>query len=140
MKNLFIIGNGFDIHHKLDTRYQSFANYLAENNSEVYELLLNEYNNGELKTETIGSVSISYKQLDNGHIVVADKTAYDSILAKTGTAWYYLLDLDSRTFVLPQTNGYMKYGNSNQFIKQRLPLSFSGDFHHAKQNKYKISK
>ena len=33
MKTLYIIGNGFDIHHKLDTRYQSFANYLAENNS-----------------------------------------------------------------------------------------------------------
>ncbi len=43
MKTLYIIGNGFDIHHKLDTRYQSFANYLAENNSEVYELLLNYY-------------------------------------------------------------------------------------------------
>lgn len=43
MKTLYIIGNGFDIHHKLDTRYQSFANYLAENNSEVFELLLNYY-------------------------------------------------------------------------------------------------
>ena len=92
-----------------------------ENYPSVYELLLNEYNNGELKTETVSGVSISYKQLDNGHKIVTDKTAYDSILAKTGTAWYYLLDLDSRTFVLPQTNGYMKYGNSNQFIKQSLP-------------------
>lgn len=43
MKTLYIIGNGFDIHHKLDTRYQSFANYLAENNSEVYDLLLHYY-------------------------------------------------------------------------------------------------
>lgn len=43
MKTLYIIGNGFDIHHKLDTRYQSFANYLAENNSDVYDLLLNYY-------------------------------------------------------------------------------------------------
>jgi len=43
MKTLYIIGNGFDIHHQLDTRYQSFANYLAENNSEVYDLLLNYY-------------------------------------------------------------------------------------------------
>ncbi len=92
-----------------------------ENYPSVYELLLNEYNNGTLKSETIGGVSISYKQLDNGHKIVTDKTAYDSILVKTGTAWYYLLDLDSRTFVLPQTNGYMKYGNSNQFIKQSLP-------------------
>lgn len=43
MKTLYIIGNGFDIHHRLDTRYQSFANYLSENNSEVYDLLLNYY-------------------------------------------------------------------------------------------------
>lgn len=92
-----------------------------ENYPSVYELLLNEYNNGELKTETIGGISISFKQLDNGHKIVTDKTAYNSILESTGTAWYYLLDLDSRTFVLPQTNGYMKYGNSNEFIKQSLP-------------------
>lgn len=92
-----------------------------ENYPSVYELLLNEYNNGELKTETVGGVSISFKQLDNGHKIVTDKTAYENILKHTGTAWYYLLDLDSRTFVLPQTNGYMKYGNSNQFIKQSLP-------------------
>ena len=93
----------------------------SDNYPSVYELLLNEYNNGELKTETVGGVSISFKQLDNGHKIVTDKTAYESILKHTGTAWYYLLDLDSRTFVLPQTNGYMKYGNSNQFIKQSLP-------------------
>ena len=93
----------------------------SENYPSVYELLLNEYNNGELKTETVGGVSISFKQLDNGHKIVTDKTAYESILKNTGTAWYYLLDLDSRTFVLPQTNGYMKYGNSNEFIKQSLP-------------------
>ena len=102
----------------------------SENYPSVYELLLNEYNNGELKTETVGGVSISFKQLDNGHKIVTDKTAYESILKNTGTAWYYLLDLDSRTFVLPQTNGYMKYGNSNEFIKQSLPNikgSITGD-------------
>lgn len=93
----------------------------SENYPSVYELLLNEYNNGTLKSETIGDVVISYKQLDNGHKIVTDKTSYDSILENTGTVWYYLLDLDSKTFILPQTNGYMKYGNSNQFIKQSLP-------------------
>ncbi|KQX10977.1 bacteriophage abortive infection AbiH family protein [Flavobacterium sp. Root420] len=43
MKTLYIIGNGFDIHHGLDTRYQSFAQYLDENNSELYNLLLTYY-------------------------------------------------------------------------------------------------
>lgn len=99
----------------------------SENYPSVYELLLNEYNNGTLKSETVGDTTIEYKQLDNGHKVVTDKTAYNSILSKTGTAWYYLLDLEAKTFVLPQTNGYMKYGNSNQFIKQSLP-NIKGQF------------
>lgn len=43
MKTLYIIGNGFDIHHGLDTRYQSFAEYLSQNSSEVYDLLLEYY-------------------------------------------------------------------------------------------------
>ncbi len=93
----------------------------SENYPSVYELLLNEYNNGELKTETISGTVIQYKQLGDGRKIVTDKTAYESILKNTGTAWYYLLDLEAKTFVLPQTNGYMKFGNSNQFIKQSLP-------------------
>lgn len=43
MKNLYIIGNGFDLYHKIDTKYQSFAKYLAEKDSEVYDLLLTYY-------------------------------------------------------------------------------------------------
>ena len=94
----------------------------SENYPAVYELLLNEYNNGTLKSETIGDVVISYKQLDNGHKIVTDKTAYESILKNTGTAWYYLLDLNSRTFVLPQTNGFMQFGNeSGKFTEAGLP-------------------
>ena len=93
-----------------------------ENYPSVYELLLNEYNNGTLKSETIGDTTIEYKQLDNGHKVVTDKTAYNSILAKTGTAWYYLLDLDAKTFILPQTNGFMQFGNeSGKFTEAGLP-------------------
>lgn len=98
-----------------------------ENYPSVYELLLNEYNNGELKTETIDGVSIQYKQLENGHKVVTDKTAFNSIFVKTGTAWYYLLDLENKTFVLPQTNGFMKFGNSNAFVKESLP-NLKGSF------------
>ena len=43
MKNLYIIGNGFDIYHGLDTSYQSFAKYLSEEDWEVYELILTYY-------------------------------------------------------------------------------------------------
>lgn len=43
MKNLYIIGNGFDIYHRLDTKYQSFAKYLSKVNNEIYELILTYY-------------------------------------------------------------------------------------------------
>jgi len=41
MRNLYIFGNGFDIYHGLDTKYQSFANYLSQTDNEVYDLILN---------------------------------------------------------------------------------------------------
>lgn len=37
---LYVIGNGFDIHHGLDTSYSSFGLYLKEYYWEVYDLLL----------------------------------------------------------------------------------------------------
>jgi hypothetical protein len=43
LKNLYIIGNGFDIYHRLDTKYQSFAKYLSKVNNEIYELILTYY-------------------------------------------------------------------------------------------------
>jgi Bacteriophage abortive infection AbiH len=38
--NLYIVGNGFDRYHGLDTRYQSFAFFLKQYYSEVYDLLI----------------------------------------------------------------------------------------------------
>ena len=38
-ETLYIIGNGFDRYHDLDTKYQSFGFYLKSNYSEIYELL-----------------------------------------------------------------------------------------------------
>ena len=37
---LYIIGNGFDLHHKLNTSYRSFGLFLRENQPELYEYLL----------------------------------------------------------------------------------------------------
>ena len=38
---LYIIGNGFDLHHELKSKYCHFACYLKRNNTELYELLKN---------------------------------------------------------------------------------------------------
>ncbi|SEB22091.1 bacteriophage abortive infection AbiH family protein [Pedobacter hartonius] len=42
MKNLYIIGNGFDIHHSLNTRYSDFHNFVSNNNNDL-ENALEEY-------------------------------------------------------------------------------------------------
>lgn len=40
---LYVIGNGFDAHHGLDTKYTSFGLYLKRCYNEVYDLLLEHY-------------------------------------------------------------------------------------------------
>jgi hypothetical protein len=53
MKNLYIIGNGFDIYHGLDTKYQSFAKYLSQADNEVYDLMLNYYGLPDISEEPV---------------------------------------------------------------------------------------
>ncbi|MEI7176901.1 bacteriophage abortive infection AbiH family protein [Pectobacterium carotovorum] len=45
---LYVIGNGFDVHHGLDTRYTSFGLYLKKNYRETYELLIEHYGLSDL--------------------------------------------------------------------------------------------
>jgi len=43
MDTLYIIGNGFDLFHGLDTSYKSFGFYLKEKHSEIYDYLIDYY-------------------------------------------------------------------------------------------------
>ncbi|WP_418696647.1 bacteriophage abortive infection AbiH family protein [Bacteroides sp.] len=43
MKNLYIIGNGFDCHHGIYSSYKAYREWLKENNSELYEKLSDFY-------------------------------------------------------------------------------------------------
>ncbi|MDP1815420.1 MAG: bacteriophage abortive infection AbiH family protein [Leadbetterella sp.] len=38
---IYIIGNGFDLHHDLKTKYSNFATYLEANNKDLYDILKN---------------------------------------------------------------------------------------------------
>lgn len=42
-KELYIIGNGFDIHHDLETRYQLFAFFLQDNYDDLYQYFITYY-------------------------------------------------------------------------------------------------
>ncbi len=43
MKHLYVIGNGFDIHHGINSSYNNFNNWLSENDSSLLEDLENAY-------------------------------------------------------------------------------------------------
>lgn len=92
------------------------------NYNDVYELLLREYNSASDTTETINDISIVFRRGAETNIkVTTDKTAYDSILASTGTAWYYVIDIENETFYLPQTNGFFQFGGTGEFVEAGLP-------------------
>ncbi len=38
-KNLYIIGNGFDLHHGISSSYNGFKKFVKENEVELYELI-----------------------------------------------------------------------------------------------------
>ncbi|MEN2400619.1 bacteriophage abortive infection AbiH family protein [Flavobacterium sp. MC2016-06] len=48
MKTLYIIGNGFDIYHGLDTKYQSFGMFLQKKHKNLYDNLIQYYDLPEL--------------------------------------------------------------------------------------------
>ncbi|PHM72075.1 bacteriophage abortive infection AbiH family protein [Xenorhabdus sp. KJ12.1] len=54
---LYVIGNGFDVHHGIDTRYTSFGLYLKNNYSETYELLIEHYGLSDLNPNYSTSMS-----------------------------------------------------------------------------------
>lgn len=40
-KSLYIIGNGFDLHHKLGTSYDNYRDFIKENNKDTYDMFCN---------------------------------------------------------------------------------------------------
>jgi len=48
MKRLYIIGNGFDVHHQIKSKYSDFKNYVEEQDNDLYELLEKYFNTDEL--------------------------------------------------------------------------------------------
>lgn len=102
--------------------WQSGATY-----SSVYNELLSEYNNSAstTKTDTIGSISITYKLTPKGYkICAADQvTSLTTLYNNTGIAWYYVLDTANKQFKLPRTKWGFKglRDNVGNTIAESLP-------------------
>ena len=39
-QKLYVIGNGFDLYHSLDTKYESFGCFLQKHHNDIYKLLI----------------------------------------------------------------------------------------------------
>lgn len=102
--------------------WQSGATY-----SSVYNELLSEYNNASstTKTDTVGSVTITYKLTQKGYkICAADQvTSLTTLYNNTGIAWYYVLDTANKQFKLPRTKWGFKglRDNVGNTIAESLP-------------------
>lgn len=78
----------------------------------IYNHLVTDLTGATSETETVAGVTITYYRATDGHKIYvgsnlgAATNPVKQIYAATGTAWYYCLDTDSGTFILPCT----KYG------------------------------
>ena len=74
MKTLYIIGNGFDMYHGLDTKYQSFGFFLKKKHSRIYDYLTDYYGLPHLE-----DIDDNYYEWANFERVLADLD-YESVL------------------------------------------------------------
>ena len=95
--------------------------------SSVYNELLSEYNNASstTKTDTVGTVTITYKLTPKGYkICAADQvTSLTTLYNNFGIAWYYVLDTANKQFKLPRTKWGFKglRDNAGNTIAESLP-------------------
>ena len=93
----------------------------------VYDHLVNDYTNGTLQTETVGSYTITYKLATDGHKITADETTVSNIYNESGVAWYYILDTANQRFKLPRTKyGFVGLRNAvGKYVPESVP-NFTG--------------
>lgn len=63
MKNLFIIGNGFDIHHGINSRYSDYREWLKGYDFDLYNKLCRLYDSTEDDDDWWNSLNNIYLQL-----------------------------------------------------------------------------
>lgn len=74
MHTLYIIGNGFDMYHGLNTSYQSFGFYLKEKHSQIFEYIVTYYGLPYLE-----DISEKYYEWNNFEQALADLD-YETVL------------------------------------------------------------
>ena len=75
----------------------------------AYNKLVNEKNlTTETSTDTINDITITYYRTPKGYKIVLPDMADNlvQLYENTGTAWYYILDIDNTRFKLPRNSRY----------------------------------
>lgn len=91
----------------------------------AYDHLVADIQGKDSQSETIEGIIITYYLASDGHkICLADQEEYlKSLYAKTGSAWYYLLDTTTQSFKTPRTKwGLLGLKNEvGKYTKFNLP-------------------
>lgn len=117
--------------HELDNtsflRADTFSWHNGTTYSNGYNELLSEYNNSAstTKTDTIGTVTVTYKLTPKGYKICAANqvTNLTTLYNNIGIAWYYVLDTANKQFKLPRTKWGFKglRDNVGNIIAESLP-------------------
>lgn len=107
-QRLYIIGNGFDLHHGLETRYSDFGEYLEQTDSKLYHRIQELFHNDELWSDFEATLA----ELD-----------YDSLMEDAGE---FLTSIAAEDWNEGDNHGYQEEIHDNvQLITVNLMKSFA---------------
>jgi hypothetical protein len=115
-ETLYIIGNGFDRYHSLDTLYTSFGKFLKERDNEVYELLLNYFGLPDLTNNDLNKNqdSLLWANLETSLSYLDFETVLDD-------NENYIASPSSNDF---EDSDYSSYGIQMEIIVKKLTIEF----------------
>ena len=98
---LYVIGNGFDIYHGLDTKYYTFGLFLKNNHITIYDHLIEYYGFSDLDINEEGIYDALWAEFENSLALLDSDTvleAYSDSVASPGAPDFR--DRDWNTFAI----------------------------------------
>lgn len=138
MNNLYIIGNGFDIHHGFQTQYSHFKQYLQKNNNKIYSIvnqyifheddeLWSDFENrlSNINKEEILDDLTDYIPSASSDEYFSDIGAFENEVEKITTTLSYELYKQFEQFITAATNQNIKQHNLLSLNSNSIYLSFN---------------
>lgn len=154
-ERLYVIGNGFDLHHGMPTSYKSYRIWLEENHHDVYERLNNLYSDGIDEAEwwndfetNLGYVVDLRGRIENTAWVnqpTEDELERDRVIDDHRGAWDVQEEMgrviDSIKGTFHEWVDSLPKANSGNMVKMETADSFFINFNYTNtlENVYKVS-